>query len=59
MCITYLGLSKNEAPIEITSKRPFGANHSLMANLHEPELKLDWMIKIKVRIVIAGKIDYV
>jgi len=29
-----------------------------MANLHEPELKLDWMIKIKVRIVIAGKIDY-
>jgi len=22
-CITYLGLSKNEAPIEITSKRPF------------------------------------
>ena len=51
-----LGLSKNGAPTEITSKRPFGANHSLMANVHKPELKnLNGMIKIKVRIVIAQR----
>lgn len=53
-----LGLSINGAPIVITGKRAFGANHSLMVNVHEPELKnLNGMIKIKVRIVIGSKID--
>ena len=41
--------------LKLRGKRPFGANHSLMANVHKPELKnLNGMIKIKVRI----KIDY-
>jgi len=41
-CITYLGLSKYGAPIELQVSALFGANHSLMANLREPESKLDW-----------------
>lgn len=46
-----LGLSINGAPIVITGKRAFGANHSLMANVHEPELQnLNGMRMIKIKV---------
>jgi hypothetical protein len=41
-CITYLGLSTMRRLLKLRVSALVGANHSLMANLHEPELKLVW-----------------